>query len=407
MLIRSYLLAGFSVVLASACVAHRPLSLTDAEPDTPPAASSDALAPAPIALVTSAPSEPVVSAWQRYLAKTEAVERGRVREFTLASPQQTVVGELTVLRANAENTFSDIARRFGLGYDELATANPGVDPWLPGANTPILLPTRLVLPDVKREGIVLNIAAKRLFYFLPPAASGEQRVITYPIGIGRVGWATPLGNAAVIAKAENPTWYVPQSVRAEHREMGDPLPAIVPPGPDNPLGHRVLKLDMDGYLIHGTNQPYGVGMRVSHGCVRLYPEDIEALYQMAGLGTAVQIVNQPVLAGWQGETLVVQAYPRLEDDDRDHSAIAGSLRTALASVASPGVRSDLSTRANAVVKEASGLATSVIATPESGVEWPVVVRNDVIVDNPLSDDELAELMALADEAASTTTNRGE
>ncbi|MEM8981668.1 MAG: L,D-transpeptidase family protein [Pseudomonadota bacterium] len=364
-------------------------------------------APAPLALVSSAPREPVVSAWQRYLAETDPVVRERVHEFLLASPEQTVVGELSVLRANPDNTFSDIARHYGLGYDELVTANPGVDPWLPGADTPVLLPTRFVLPDVAREGIVLNIAAKRLFYFLPPAESGEQRVITYPIGIGRVGWATPLGEATVIAKAENPTWYVPQSVRAEHRAMGDPLPAVVPPGPDNPLGHRVLKLNMDGYLIHGTNQPYGVGMRVSHGCVRLYPEDIEALYTMADLGTAVQIVNQPVLAGWHNDTFVVQAYPRLEDDERDSDVIAASIRAALARVASPALRSGLSSKAQAIVAEASGLATSVSDDVTDRTQWPIVVRNDVVVDNPLSDAELADLMALADEASAETKNAGE
>ena len=135
-----------------------------------------------------------------------------------------------------------------------------------------------------REGIVLNIAAKRLFYFPPMPAGQPPVVMTYPIGIGRVGWETPLGAASVVAKAANPTWYVPASVRREHAEMGDPLPSIVPPGPDNPLGTRVLKLDLPGYLIHGTNQPYGVGMRVSHGCVRLYPENIETLYELVAIG---------------------------------------------------------------------------------------------------------------------------
>jgi L,D-transpeptidase ErfK/SrfK len=195
-------------------------------------------------------------------------------KFILTHADQTVVGVPQAVFARSEDTLSDLAREYGLGYDEIVTANPDIDPWLPGENTPIILPTQFILPNVPKKGVILNIATKRLFYY-PEAADGEQQqVLTYPIGIGRVGWETPLGKTTVISKAKNPSWWVPASVRREHAEMGDPLPSVVPPGPDNPLGTRVLKLDMPGYLIHGTNQPYGVGMRVSHGCVRLYPENI-------------------------------------------------------------------------------------------------------------------------------------
>jgi len=235
--------------------------------------------------------------------------------FELKSADQDVIGEVQIVFASEENTFSDLAREYGLGYDELVAANPDVDPWLPGADTPVLLPTQFVLPDVPREGIVLNIASKRLFYF-PAIIEGESRtVLTYPIGIGRVGWETPLGSSAVIAKARDPSWYVPASVRREHEELGDPLPSIVPPGPDNPLGKFVLKLDLPGYLIHGTNQPYGVGMRVSHGCVRLYPENIEFLYELVGLGESVQIINQPYLAGRRDGKWYVEGHAPLEDDE--------------------------------------------------------------------------------------------
>ena len=235
-------------------------------------------------------------------------------EFVLQSVEQSVIGEPQAVFARHEDTLSDFAREYGLGYDEIVAANPGVDPWLPGENTPVMLPTQYVLPDVPRQGMVLNIASKRLFYF-PAAADGEpQRVLTYPIGIGRVGWETPLGAASVISKARNPQWWVPSSVRKEHAEMGDPLPAVVPPGPDNPLGTRVLKLDMPGYLIHGTNQPYGVGMRVSHGCVRLYPENIELLYELVDVGEAVMIINEPYLAGRQDGQLYFEAHAPLEDD---------------------------------------------------------------------------------------------
>ena len=235
-------------------------------------------------------------------------------DFLLNSPTQSVIGEPQAVFTRAEDTLSDLAREYGLGYDEIVAANPGIDPWLPGENTAILLPTQYVLPDVPRQGIVLNIATKRLFYF-PAAAEGEaQQVLTYPIGIGRVGWETPLGSTTVISKARDPSWWVPLSVRREHAEMGNPLPSVVLPGPDNPLGTRVLKLDMPGYLIHGTNAPYGVGMRVSHGCVRLYPENIEFLYELVAIGEPVMIVNEPYQVGVQDNELYFEAHAPLEDD---------------------------------------------------------------------------------------------
>ena len=237
--------------------------------------------------------------------------------FVLESAAQSVVGAPQIVYASQDNTLSDLAREYGLGYDEIIAANPDVDPWMPGDRTPVLLPTQYVIPDVPREGIVLNIASKRLFYF-PEAAEGQpQTVMTYPIGIGRVGWETPLGTTVVVSKATDPHWYVPASVRREHAEMGNPLPSVVPPGPDNPLGAYVLKLEMPGYLIHGTNQPYGVGMRVSHGCVRLYPENIELLFSMVEPGMPVRIINEPFLLGRRNGELYFEAHQPLEDDVLD------------------------------------------------------------------------------------------
>jgi L,D-transpeptidase ErfK/SrfK len=234
--------------------------------------------------------------------------------FELETQEQAVVGEPQVVYTDAENTLSDLAREYGLGYDEIVAANPEIDPWLPGDGTPVLLPTQYIIPDVPREGIVLNIASRRLFYF-PEAAEGEpQTVLTYPIGIGRVGWETPVGTTEVVSKAADPHWFPPASVRKEHAEMGDPLPSVVPPGPDNPLGAHVLKLAMPGYLIHGTNQPYGVGMRVSHGCVRLYPENIELLYSEVQTGETVRIINEPYLLGTRDGELYFEAHTPLEDD---------------------------------------------------------------------------------------------
>ena len=401
------------MVLATvACVAHRPLVpavASDLPADAVPADVATNTAPPLVIRDAVAAPEPTTSAWQRYLATADTATPSVSQEFELTDPEQRVIGELTVLKTRGDNTFSDIARAFALGYDELAVANPGIDPWLPGDDTPVLLPTRFVLPDAPRDGIVLNIAAKRLFYFPKVAAGESARVITYPIGIGRVGWATPIGSSRVIAKAENPTWYVPWSVREEHRAMGDPLPAVVPPGPDNPLGHRVLKLAMDGYLIHGTNQPYGVGMRVSHGCVRLYPEHIEALYRAVAIGTPVHIVNQPVLAAWHDDTLVVQAFPRLEDDERSATSINAEVLAVVDRVENARRRSAAAQRLGDVVAEASGLATVIAdgAGKPPRQRWPQLVANTVVVDNPLSDAELEELMTLADDAASSKPATGE
>lgn len=250
------------------------------------------------------------------------------RQFTAVAEDQEVLGELQVLFTRAEDTLVDVARQFNLGYEELRLANPGVDVWLPGESTPVYLPTVTVLPDARREGLVLNLPSMRLYHFVPEdtVPAHETRawsVTTHPVGIGREGWATPTGQAKVTSKARDPTWYPPASVRAEHAELGDPLPAIVPPGPENPLGAYALGLSLPGYLIHGTNKPPGVGMRVSHGCVRLFPEDIEALYEQVTVGTPVHIVDQPVLAGWRDGQLYLEAHPPLSEDPRDPAIEAG------------------------------------------------------------------------------------
>jgi L,D-transpeptidase ErfK/SrfK len=238
------------------------------------------------------------------------------------SPDDSVVGELQMTKVEGEDTFSDIARRFNLGYEELVHANPGIDPWLPGEGREIVLPTQYVLPNAPREGLVINLPQLRVFYY-PKVREGEpQQVITHPIGIGKVGWSTPEGSTKVISKTKDPTWFPPASVRKEHREAGDPLPAKVPPGPDNPLGAYMMTLGWPSYLIHGTNKAYGVGMRSSHGCIRFYPEDIAQLYGDIPIGTKVTVVNQPLVLGWHHDAMYLQAFPVLEDDQREHPAAA-------------------------------------------------------------------------------------
>lgn len=256
-------------------------------------------------------------------------------KFRFDPATDEVIGETQITRVQGEDTLPDIARRFNVGYEELVRANPGVDPWLPGVGREIVVPTQFVLPKGAREGIVVNLAQLRVFYFPkePKLKKGEvddglRTVITHPIGIGKIGWQTPEGSTKVTGKQKNPTWTPPVSVRKEHKENGDPLPARVPPGPDNPLGAYKLTLGWPSYLIHGTNKPYGVGLRSSHGCIRFYPEDIADLYDQIPVGTKVTVVNQPFVFGWHHGAMYAQAFPIFEDDERDHPQAAETLLNA-------------------------------------------------------------------------------
>lgn len=232
--------------------------------------------------------------------------------YELPPDGSDVVGAVGTIQARADDTLLDIARRHGLGYEDIVRANPQVDAWIPGEGTRVVLPTRFVLPPGPRRGLVLNLAEYRMYYF-PTAEAGEpQLVMTYPMSIGRMDWQTPLGRTTIVSKVRNPSWYVPESIRAEHAADGDPLPKIVPPGPDNPLGEYAMRLGLPGYLIHGTNRPAGVGMRVTHGCIRMFPEDIDYLFRQVALQTPVRIIDEPVKLGWDGETLMMEVHRRLE-----------------------------------------------------------------------------------------------
>jgi L,D-transpeptidase ErfK/SrfK len=303
---------------------------------------------------------------------------------------ENAVGQLQVIRAKYEDTFVDIGRAYGLGFGELVAANPGVDPWLPGEGTVILLPTRFLLPNAAHEGIVLNIAVKRLFYF-PEAHEGEEHIVeTYPIGIGREGWATPTGDTTVISKARDPIWFVPASVRKEHAKMGDPLPMQVLPGPDNPLGAYALGLGIPGYLIHGTNKPAGVGMRVSHGCVRLFPEHIERLYARVEKGVRVRIVNQPYLLGWQGDDLMMEAHPPLAEDELDWSgSLLARARSSLVDVPDRRVRLAES-RFERISADQLGIPFSVLS---KGKETTTEIRSARYVENIVVVDKVVDYTA--------------
>ena len=236
------------------------------------------------------------------------------------SDQSEIVGQVQVIKARYEDTFVALARKYDVGYEALRQANPDVDPWLPGEGTEIVIPSQYVLPRAPHTGIVVNVAELRLYYFPstsappPEGADPEGRwVVTHPISIGRMDWSTPIGTTKVVRKVANPSWYPPQSIREEHAAENDFLPRVVPPGPDNPLGKHALRLGLPGYLIHGTNKPSGIGMRVTHGCIRLFPEDIESLFDTVPTGTPVHIVNQPYKLGWGPNGLYLEAHPELEE----------------------------------------------------------------------------------------------
>jgi L,D-transpeptidase ErfK/SrfK len=235
-------------------------------------------------------------------------------EFLVPTNGDNVIGAVNIAVAEHEDTLLDIGRRFGVGYEEIIAANPGVDPWLPGAGTEVVIPSRFILPDAPREGIVVNLPEHRLYYY-PPVPAGQPRIVrTYPISTGKMDWKTPLGATRVVAKQERPNWYPPKSVRLEHEAKGDPLPAFIPPGPDNPLGEYALRLGIPGgsYLIHGTNRPAGVGMQVTHGCIRMYPEDISEFFTMIPVNTKVNLIDQTTKVGWSRGALFIERQAPLE-----------------------------------------------------------------------------------------------
>lgn len=249
--------------------------------------------------------------------------------FDLPSEYFDVIGGVKTVRTTYEDTLLDIASRHSIGQDQMERANPGVDRWLPGEGTDVVVPSHYILPRAPRTGLVLNLPEMRMYYYPPKQAGRPAQVQTYPIGIGRQDWATPLGVTKITRKTKDPSWTPPESIRREHAAKGDPLPRVVPAGPNNPLGRYAMNLGIPGYLIHSTNKPLGVGMRVSHGCIRMLPDDIERLFPQLPLGTPVTIVNQPVKAGWYGGKLYIEVHPPLEEYPNDRGAMVEQMMVAL------------------------------------------------------------------------------
>ncbi len=226
---------------------------------------------------------------------------------------------MPITRAEQDETLLDVARRFLLGQTEIVRLNPDVDRWLVKKGEIVRLSNSRILPDSPHNGITLNISEYRMYYY-PPTKKGQAplQVMSYAHGVGRQDWKTPLGKTKVARKIMNPAWHPPESIRREHAANGDPLPLIVPPGPHNPLGTRALHLALPGeYRIHGTDidKINGIGMQITHGCVRMYPKDVEELYDLVAVGTPVYIVKQPIKVGWLNHVLYVEAHPGLEGEE--------------------------------------------------------------------------------------------
>lgn len=277
--------------------------------------------------------------------------------FVLPPEGTDLVGVPVWVHTRYEDTLLDVARDYSVGYEEVLRANPGVDTWIPGDGTRVMLPTRYVLPAGLRDGVVINLPEYRLYYFPKPGKGERAQVITYPISIGKMDWNTPIGQHQVISKAKNPPWHPPESIRREHAKRGDTLPRVVPPGPANPLGAYAMRLNLTSYLIHGTNNPDGVGMRVTSGCIRMFPEHIEQLFPLVDVGTTVHIISEPIKVGWAADTLYVEVHPPLEEESE--SQLRMRFTTLLRDAAyERGLEIDW-TRAEAIFAAASGLPTEV------------------------------------------------
>jgi len=238
------------------------------------------------------------------LAALMSGSEARAAAYSIASADTSVVGALVPLRLRYEDTLASVAEQQGLGWRELLAANPEIDPWLPGEGTVITLPTKYILPPGPREGVVINVSEFRLYYYPP----GSNMVITFPVGLGRLDFPTPLVNTRVRAAVPNPSWTPGPNARREHAAMGRPLPAVVPPGPENPMGSMAIMLDIPSYFIHGTNQPFAVGQTASLGCIRMYDHHVETLAEMTRRGTSVRIINEPYKVAWRDDELYVEIH---------------------------------------------------------------------------------------------------
>ena len=292
-------------------------------------------------------------------------------------PEGWVVGRTEVYMARYEDTLLDVARRFGMGIEEIRLANPGVDLWLPGEGTAIRLPSRFVLPEAPRRGLVINVPEMRIYYY----PKNGSAVHTWPISIGRVGRETPLGKTSIVRKMTGPTWFPTDSIRKEYAERGEDLPRAIGPGPDNPLGSHALYLGFPTYLIHGTNRPYSIGMRVSHGCVRMYPEHIVELFEMAEPGMPVTLLHQEVKAGWTGDELYIEVHPNVDVPEKEaRPSMTEVVRALIAAMPKGSARLSIDWKR---IREALAAADGVPVAVGSRVAGAATARMESGDDRPL------------------------
>ncbi len=292
-----------------------------------------------------------VTFWLLFAVHDNAI----AKTFPLPPANQAVIGQVEEIQVEASDTLLDVARRNGLGLNEIVAANPDVDPWLPGAGQRVIVPNQFILPDAPREGVVINLPEMRLYYY-PPAQGGSARtVVTYPLGIGSEGSTIPFTYTKITEKKVKPSWVVPESIRAEHAAEGDILPMIVPPGEDNPLGDYAMRLGQSSYLIHGTNRPYSIGMRVSHGCLRMYPEDIAVFFPQIATGTPVRIIEQPYKVGWSGGAFYLEAHPPMAESKINTGRDLTSMVRAIANDTSGMLSSDSWDKAEQIALQAKGV----------------------------------------------------
>ena len=287
---------------------------------------------------------------------TTSTELDDSHEFQLAD-DQNMIGLIAAVKTRKDDTLSDIARHYGLGYNDISIANPSVPPWTPPVNSRVILPLQFILPNEPHKGIILNLANMRLFYY---PKNQPDTVFTYPVGIGRQGWNTPMGLTSIVDKKANPIWVVPDSIHKEHEDKGDMLPGVVPAGPNNPLGLYAMRLGFPSYLIHGTNKPYGIGMQISHGCVQLYPEDIEVLFKNASVGMPVRIIHEPYLTAWDHDMLYLEANEPLQKWEQNKAQLKKKLLKQLQQISAKRKVSIDWTRVDEILERADGIPTPIL-----------------------------------------------
>ena len=312
-----------------------------------------------------------------FLVWAASVCNSQATVLQLPTNGDSVVGQFQHAVLSASDTFVDIARLYNVGFNELVAANPNVDPWLPGDGTQLVIPSQYVLPNVPWKGIVVNIAEMRLYYFPPAEDSQIPLVYTFPIGIGRENWETPLGHFKVVEKMENPIWTAPQSVLDEARREGREIAAVVPPGPDNPLGEHALMLDAPGYLIHGTNKPLTIGRRVSHGCLRMYPEDVEQLIHRVPRGVPVTIIDAPTKVGRKDNVLYVEIHPPLKKVKNGEMELRTNTVAVIEDFAGSGLGHETWKRVFNVTSQLSGVPVPVadLSKNRSDTHWILRVES--------------------------------